>query len=152
MWARHENETVRTMTADNPHTSPETLAVLGADKDDEVRDAVLWHKRCPPETLVAFAQEGFDLKYVASHAACPPPTLALLASHKSPEVRQEAAANPNCPPQTLAALASDPNDHVRAGVVLNPACGAEALDVVRSAATSPRVRAAWAKRMLLGGQ
>lgn len=70
--------------AENPETSPDTLALLSHDPRLEVRVAVVWNARTPPPAL-------------ARNPSVPYGVLTALTQDADPEVRRTAEAGVHAP-------------------------------------------------------
>ena len=145
-WANHKDEYVRRELAHNPHTGPETLAVLASETGDGVRDAAVRNPSCPPGTLQDCVRDSFYAHMAASNPNCAPDTLRELALVSSLQV--VVASNPSCPQDLLESIAVSGSSDQRAAVIVNAACD-DGL-AASLAATDPdlMVRTAYAVRTL----
>ena len=147
-WAEHSDEWVRGEAAANPNTSPETLALLSADRSDHVGERVAAHPACPPAALRSFAHDGAHLAQVVSNANCPDDVLAFIALEDGDAWM--AAEHPNCPPDTLRDMASKGVEV--AAVAANPNCPADTAAAIEiSHGTYLRSALAQRAMRLLGG-
>lgn len=104
--AKDENDDVRWWVAKNPSTLPETLAILAKDNHNGVRGDVALNPNTPVEILTFLA--GDECNYVLSKLAenknTPPELLANLALIKDCRTLENVAWNPNTPSEILTIL------------------------------------------------
>ena len=119
--------------ADNPHTSPPTLADMIGDEDVEVRENVAKNTDMPDVLVEPAEDENWNLRPRMDMARSPhtlPQILARLARDESREVRMAVVENPATPPEVLVGLAVDEDVDVREWVAWQATTPAEALAVL----------------------
>ena len=133
IFARDEDEEVRSAVARNPGTSAEVLTLLSRDEDEDVRQNIAFNPSAPPDVLSRFvSDESSSIRLraaAAEHPNIPIEVLNLLARSKEYFLRTFAARNPSMPIETLTILASDKHDRVRQSVAENPNTPSEILDI-----------------------
>lgn len=94
------------LVAENPSTTPETLATLATNNDDVTVALVAGNPSTPPEVLDTLARDSDeDVRHaVAMNPSTPPKALTLLAFDRRLLVRMEAESNPNTAPEVLEAV------------------------------------------------
>jgi hypothetical protein len=109
------NNTERYKIAENPKTSPETLARLADDEEWIVRRSVAQNPNTPPEALERLANEDDPRvrERVAFNHNTQPQTLERLANDADYWVRRLVVNNPNTPKETINLLLSDNREEVR---------------------------------------
>lgn len=113
-YAKHQNNYVRRLVADNSYTDFETLEYLATDQDFHVRINVADNHNTSLETLTQLA-EDVDTR-VSTRAIknpnFPSELLKQYAEHSNASIRWAVAANPNTPQEILLMLSADENSDV----------------------------------------
>ena len=148
----HSKETwVRSIVAEHPNCSPETLLRLSADTEDMVRSSAAANPNTPHDVIVrtATTTDKHYLPRIAANPSCPAEVLRrVCAAGDSPE-RDIAAAHPNTPSDVIESMCNNRDYRARAAAAANPtltletlAClGDDAATQVRTAAAANLARA-----------
>ena len=136
---------VRIAAAENPSTTPESLATLAGDCCAQTREMALANPAVPGEVLAAAVDgsEG-ERRAAAKNPSCPPAVLETLAGDVSGPTRRSVAKNLSVSCTVLRRLARDPARLVVCAVAQNPACPPDVLEELASG-SEPDVRSAVAR-------
>jgi hypothetical protein len=109
------DEDVRSYVAVNPSTPPEALLKLASDKDEHIRQKIAMRPSTPPEILLKLADDQSEhvRADVASNPSLPPEAILKLASDTDLAVRQHIASNSYLSPEVLLKLANDQDQYIR---------------------------------------
>ncbi|MGK5680177.1 hypothetical protein [Actinoplanes sp. URMC 104] len=107
---------LRRSVALNPHLSPELMAALAADDDEDVRLLLVEsQKAAPPETVLWVYARNLAIthSWLPDHPALAGYPFARLAEDPFPRLRALVTRDPATPPEVIERLSHDPDPAVR---------------------------------------